>query len=116
MKSTIAKTAKRVRRHARIRAKVFGTSEKPRLSVYKSNTALYAQLIDDANSKTLASASTKGIKGKNGVERAFSAGQALAKKAGELKIKEVVFDRGGFIYTGQVESLAKGARDGGLKF
>ena len=105
----------RDRRRKRIRAKVSGTAERPRLSVYKSNTTIYAQLIDDNTGKTLAAVSTKGLKG-NKTEAAKAAGAALAKAAQTNKIEAVVFDRGGFIYTGRVRALADGAREGGLKF
>lgn len=105
----------RERRRKRIRAKVSGTAERPRLSVFKSNTTIYAQLINDDAGTTLAAASTKGQKG-NKTEAAKAAGIALAKAALSNKIEAVVFDRGGFIYTGRVRALAEGAREGGLKF
>lgn len=114
-KSTI-KTAKRERRHRRIRSKVFGTQEKPRLSVYKSNKFIYAQLIDDEKGVTLAAASTKDVKGKGLLAKAKLAGMEIAKAAAGKKVKTVVFDRGGFIYTGRVKALADGAREGGLIF
>jgi large subunit ribosomal protein L18 len=114
-KSTI-KTQKRERRHARIRAKVAGTLEMPRLSVYKSNKYLYAQLINDDKGETLAATSTKEAKGKGLTEKAKAAGMELAKLALAKKIEKVVFDRGGFIYTGRIKALADGAREGGLKF
>ena len=114
-KSTI-KYEKRTRRHNRIRAKVTGTIERPRLSVYKSNKHLYAQLIDDAAGNTLASISTGAIKGKGMIEKAITAGKEIAKLASSKNIKKIVFDRGGFIYTGQVKALADGAREGGLEF
>lgn len=106
MKSAI-KQQKRDRRHKKIRAKISGTSERPRLSVFKSNTRLYAQLIDDVEGKTLASASGSD---------ASLVGQNIAKSAKEKKISNVVFDRGGYIYTGKVKLVAEGAREGGLKF
>ncbi len=109
------KKEKRNRRHARIRAKISGTADVPRLSVFKSNTALYAQLIDDTSGVTLASATSRGTKGK-GLEYAKNLGAEIAKKAEGLKIKKIVFDRGGFIYTGKVKALAEGAREGGLSF
>ena len=105
----------RDRRRKRIRAKISGTTERPRLSVYKSNTTLYAQLIDDQQGITLAAVSTKGIKG-NKTTAAKTAGAELAKAAKLKKIEKVVFDRGGFIYTGRVKALADGAREGGLSF
>lgn len=107
---------KRDRRHARIRSQISGTAERPRLSVFKSNTALSAQLIDDNSGKTIASATTRGLKGKTGIERSREAGMMIAKKAQALKVTKAVFDRGGFIYTGNVKALADGAREGGLVF
>jgi len=116
MKATQIKTAKRARRHNRIRSKVSGTAECPRLSVYRSNKFVYAQLIDDEKGVTLAATSTKDGKGKGMLEKAKGAGTDIAKKAADLKIKRAVFDRGGFIYTGRVRALAEGAREGGLQF
>ncbi len=116
MKGSNIKKEKRVRRHTRIRAKVFGTQEKPRLSVFKSNKHISAQIIDDLNSKTLASCHSREVKGKNMMEKSASVGESLAQKAVAMKIKTVVFDRGGFIYTGNVKALADGARKGGLQF
>ena len=116
MKGSNIKKQKRDRRHARIRAKVTGTAEKPRLSVFKSNTALYAQLIDDVSAKTLAASSTKIASGKNGLEKSKSLGIEIAKKAVSLGVKKAVFDRGGYIYTGKVKEVAEGAREGGLEF
>lgn len=97
----------RDRRHKKIRAKISGTSTRPRLSVFKSNTAMYAQLIDDERATTLISA-----KGRE----AEKVGAEIAKKAMAKKIEKVVFDRGGYIYTGKVKQLAEGARKAGLKF
>lgn len=109
--------AKRRRRHARIRAKVTGTAERPRLAVFRSNKYIYAQLINDEAGVTLASASDISEKaGKVKVERAASVGTALATKAKDAKITSVVFDRGGFIFTGRVKALAEAARNGGLEF
>ena len=116
MKNTQIKKEKRVRRHRRIRAKVVGSSEKPRLSVFKSNRFIFAQLIDDANGKTLASSHSRDIKGKTMAERSANVGLDIAAKAKAKKISKVVFDRGGFIYTGVVKALADAAREGGLKF
>jgi large subunit ribosomal protein L18 len=110
------KTLQRERRHRRIRAKVQGTADMPRLSVYKSNRHLYGQLIDDERGHTLLAGSTEKTKGKNMIEKAKAAGMALAKLAQDKKIKKVVFDRGGFIYIGQVKAFADGAREGGLTF
>lgn len=109
------KKEKRVRRHAKIRTRVSGTKEMPRLSVFRSNRYMYAQLIDDSSSKTLASASSLESKGKKG-EASFAVGKAIAEKAKALKIAKVVFDRGGFGFKGRVKSLADGAKEGGLKF
>src|SRR3989344_2287277 len=112
----ILKTKKRERRHAKIRAKIIGTSEKPRMSVFKSNRFLYVQIIDDEDGKTLVTGSNKGIYGKNQLEKARSLGENIAKKAIEKKIKKVVFDRSGYIYTGKIKKVASAAREGGLKF
>ena len=109
----------RARRHARVRNKVSGTAERPRLCVYRSNTNLYAQVIDDVAGKTLVSASTldKDVKTKHAnKEAAKEVGALIAKKAKANKIEEVVFDRGGYIYHGVVKELAEAAREGGLKF
>lgn len=111
------KDKKRIRRHARVRAKIQGTSKRPRLSVFKSNKYLYAQLIDDDKANTIASSSSKVLAPKKTMtEQAKIVGEDIAKKAGEKKIKEVVFDRGGYIYGGRVKVLADAARAGGLKF
>lgn len=110
------KTEKRLRLKKKIRAKVFGTKDRPRLSVFKSNKFISAQLINDADGMTLASASDiKETKGKK-MERATLVGTALAKDAQAKGITSVVFDRNGFKYTGRVLSLAEGARKGGLTF
>lgn len=110
------KTKKRLVRRKRIRAKVFGTAERPRLSVFRSNRYVSAQLIDDKNGVTLISISSKGQKGKNSMERAILVGKILAENAKSKKVTKVVFDRGGYIYTGTVAALAQGAREGGLEF
>ena len=110
------KTAQRQRRHTRIRSTISGTATKPRLSVFRSNKAIYAQLVDDTQGKTLASASSMEVKGKKPVEAAKIVGQELAKVAKEKKISLCVFDRGGYEYHGQVKALAEGAREGGLQF
>jgi len=110
------KKEKRIRRHNRIRSKVKGTAKIPRLSIFKSNTALYAQLIDDEKGKTLISGNTKKMKGKASVESAKKLGLEIAKQAEAEKIKKVVFDRGGYIYIGKIKAVADGAREGGLKF
>lgn len=106
----------RAKRHNRLRHKIAGTATRPRLSVYRSNKFVYAQLIDDEASKTLASVdSRKETKG-TGLEKAQVVGVEIAKKAAALKINEVVFDRGGFRYQGIIAALADAAREGGLKF
>ncbi len=110
------KTEKRQRRHKKIRSTISGTSERPRFSVAKTNTALYLQLIDDTSGKTLVAASTRDMKGKTNTEKAFAAGKEIAKKAIAKDIKSVVFDRGGYVYTGKVKAVAEGAREQGLKF
>ncbi len=110
------KQEKRTRRHARIRSKVKGTTERPRFSVFKSNKYLSVQIIDDEASVTLVSGSTKNIKGKSEMEKAEMLGKLIATKALEKSIGKVVFDRGGYIYTGRVLALAQGAREAGLSF
>ena len=113
------KNAQRIKRHARVRAKISGTTERPRLAVYRSNANIYAQIIDDIKGVTLCSASSvekdfEGI-GSN-KEAAKKVGAKIAEKALAAGITEVVFDRGGYIYHGRVSELAAGAREGGLKF
>lgn len=110
------KQLKRETRHKRVRAKVVGTEERPRLSVYKSNTRLIAQLIDDGKGVTLASVSSLDEKGKTPSERAIAAAKTIAKRAGEKKVKRVVFDRGGFQYVGTIKAFADAAREAGLEF
>jgi len=104
--------------HARVRAKVSGTKEIPRLNVFRSNKAIYAQVIDDEASNTLVSSSTVELKIKNGgnIEAAKLVGADIAKKCKAAKIKTVVFDRGGYQYHGRVEALAEAARENGLEF
>ncbi len=109
----------RTRRHARVRRKISGTAERPRLCVYRSNTNLYVQIIDDVAEKTLVAASTldKDVKTKHAnKEAAKELGTLIAKKAADKKITTVVFDRGGYIYHGVVKELAEAAREGGLIF
>ena len=109
----------RTRRHIRVRRKISGTAERPRLCVYRSNTNLYVQIIDDVAGNTLVSASTldKEIKTKHSnKEAAREIGTLIAKRAADKKIETVVFDRGGYIYHGIVKELAEAAREGGLKF
>lgn len=104
-------------RHARVRTKVFGTTEIPRLSVYRSNTNIYAQIIDDENGTTLVSASSLELKLKaNNKETAVKVGEEVAQRALKAGIKKVVFDRGGYQYHGRVEALADAARNKGLEF
>jgi len=116
MKKINTKTEQRSRRRKRIRAKMFGTADKPRLSVFKSNTAISAQLIDDTKGVTLAAAHSKVAAGKTLMEKAASVGKDIAVKALAKKITTVVFDRGGYSYTGNVRRVADGARQGGLQF
>lgn len=112
-----AKRDARLRRHNRVRAKVFGTAEIPRLNVFRSNKGLFIQLIDDTVGKTLASVSDAEIKsGKTKVEKAKEAGKIIARKAQEKNIKKAVFDRGGYQYHGRTQAVAEGAREGGLEF
>lgn len=109
----------RARRHARVRRKISGTAERPRLCVYRSNANIYAQIIDDVAGNTLVQASTldKEIKIKHAnKEAAKELGTLIAKRAADKKIKTVVFDRGGYIYHGVVKELAEAAREGGLEF
>ncbi|MEK7582148.1 MAG: 50S ribosomal protein L18 [Patescibacteria group bacterium] len=110
------KTNTRIRRHARVRARVSGTALIPRLAVFRSNKFIYAQLINDDLGVTLASASDMGLKGKTKLISSKEAGKILAKTAISKKITNAVFDRGGFKYAGRVKALAEGAREGGLKF
>ncbi len=112
----------RIRRHKRIRKKVYGTPERPRLSVYKSNNNIYAQIIDDSAGRTLVAASTldkdfKGYTGHRGnVETAKRVGELIAKRAIASGIKKIVFDRSGYLYHGSIKALADAARDAGLEF
>lgn len=113
------KKASRVRRHLRVRKKISGTTERPRLSVYRSEKNIYAQIIDDVNGVTLVSASSveKDFDGVgSNLEGAKKVGTLIAQKAADKGIKSVVFDRGGYIYHGRVQSLAEAAREAGLEF
>ena len=117
--ATDQKTLRRQKLRWRIRSKVSGTAQKPRLSVFRSNKDIYAQLIDDTTGTTLASANSRqkdlaGLKG-NKVEKSMEVGKALAAKAKSLGIEVCVFDRGGYLYHGRVKAIADGAREGGLK-
>ena len=117
--STLTTRQARERRHRRIRGKVAGTAERPRLAVFRSNKGIFAQLVDDESGKTLAGASWLGLpksfKG-NRIEQATEVGKAVAAAAKKAGIESVVFDRGGYLYHGRVKALADGAREGGLKF
>ena len=112
----ISKKERRVKIKARIRGRISGTPERPRLSVFRSNKQIYAQVIDDLAGNTLASASSTGITEGTKSEIAEKVGEAIAKKAIEAGITTVVFDRNGFLFHGRVKALADGARKGGLKF
>ena len=119
MVSKIDKNAQRQKRHIRVRGKISGTPERPRLNVFRSNANIYAQVIDDVNGVTLASASTldKEFEGAAGnCEAAKKVGLLVAQRAKEKGISVVVFDRGGYVYHGRVAALAEGAREGGLQF
>ena len=118
----INKNELRLRKHLRVRKKIAGTNERPRLNVFRSNKNMYAQIIDDAKGITLVSASTLDKDLRDQIEKgggkaaAKMVGEAIAKKALAAGMKDVVFDRGGYIYTGRVKELADGAREAGLKF
>lgn len=112
----ITKIERRIKIKTRIRGKISGTSSRPRLSVFRSNKQIYAQLIDDLAGKTLAAASSKGIEDGSKSEIAAKVGKAIAEKAIAAGISEVVFDRNGYLFHGRVKSLADAAREGGLKF
>ena len=113
----VTKEGRRLRIRRGIRNKIAGTPAKPRLSVFKSNKAIYAQLIDDENGKTLAAASSRELGIANaGVENSKNVGTKIAEKAKSAGIETIVFDRSGYRYHGQVKALAEGAREGGLKF
>ena len=122
MINKVDKNAVRQARHLRVRNKISGTAQRPRLNVFRSTTHIYAQIIDDVKGVTLASASTlssdikKDIEGKTKKEAAKIVGMAIGRKALAGGIEQVVFDRGGYIYHGRVKALAEGAREGGLKF
>ena len=119
MVQTVDKNIARLNRHKRVRGKISGTAERPRLNVYRSTNNIYAQLIDDVKGVTLCAASSldKDFEGNGGnKDAARKVGAAIAKIAAEKGITEVVFDRGGYIYHGRVKELAEGAREGGLKF
>ncbi len=116
------KNKNRVVRHVRVRKKISGTAERPRLNVYRSLNEIYAQIIDDEKGVTLVSVSTKekelksALEGKNKTEQARLVGETVAQRAKSKNINDVVFDRGGYLYTGRVQALAEGARSKGLNF
>jgi large subunit ribosomal protein L18 len=112
----VSKIARRNKIKTRIRGKISGTAERPRMSVFRSNKAIYVQVIDDLSGTTLVAASSKGMTEGTKVEIAAKVGEEIAKKAVEKGIAEVVFDRNGYLYHGRVKSLADAARKGGLKF
>ena len=116
--STLSVRKARERRHQRVRGKVGGTAERPRLAVFRSNRGIEAQLIDDLEGKTLAAASWLNLKSFKGskTEQAAEVGKLLAQNAKKANVETVVFDRGGYLYHGRVKALADAAREGGLKF
>lgn len=115
---SVQKSERRLRIRRSIRAKISGTAERPRLSVFRSNKAIYAQLIDDQNGATLVAVSSAQVDGPTGskLETSSAVGKTLAAKAQEKGISQAIFDRSGYLYHGRVKSLAEGAREGGLKF
>ena len=116
--STLTVRKSRERRHKRVRAKVFGTAERPRLVVFRSNRGIEAQLVDDLEAKTLAAASWLHLSKAKGskTDQAAEVGKLLAQRAKDAGVESVVFDRGGYLYHGRVKALAEAAREGGLKF
>ncbi|MCF0105183.1 MAG: 50S ribosomal protein L18 [Holdemanella sp.] len=118
MLTKVSRNETRLRRHARVRRKISGTPECPRLNVFRSNAHIHAQIIDDVAGNTLVSASSVDMKLENGgnIEAARLVGAEIAKRAVEKNIKEVVFDRGGYVYSGRVKALADAAREAGLEF
>lgn len=116
--TVLTKPQRRLRRRRRVRAKIRGSAERPRLSVYRSNRGIFAQLIDDNAGKTVASVSwmESDLREMDRMEQARKAGELLAERASEAKVDTCVFDRGGYRYHGRVKALADGAREGGLKF
>ena len=118
MLKKVSRNDERLRRHLRVRTKISGTPECPRLNVFRSNSNIHAQIIDDVNGTTLVAASSVEMKLENGgnVEAAKTVGAEVAKRALEKNITNVVFDRGGYVYTDRVKALAEAAREAGLKF
>jgi large subunit ribosomal protein L18 len=116
--SVMTKREARLRRHRRVRGKVEGTAERPRLVVFRSNRGIFAQLVDDSTGRTLASASWTALAGDKGnkTDQAKAVGTALADAAKKAGVSSCVFDRGGYLYHGRVKALAEGAREGGLEF
>ncbi|NBB88820.1 MAG: 50S ribosomal protein L18 [Bacteroidetes bacterium] len=110
------KAQRRKKIHWRVRSSIKGTAERPRLNVYRSNKAIYAQIIDDTKNHTIVSANSLTINEGNKSDQAQAVGKVLAEKAKENNIEKVVFDRGGYLFHGRVKALAEGAREGGLKF
>lgn len=110
------KQVKRERRQGRIRSIISGSAQKPRLNVFRSNTGMYLQLIDDVRGVTLVSASTKEVKAEGKMNQSFEAGKVIAEKAKKAGVTTVVFDRGGYKFHGRVKAAAEGAREGGLDF
>jgi large subunit ribosomal protein L18 len=115
--TVLTKQQRRLRRRRRVRSKVHGTAERPRLSVYRSNRGMFAQLVDDDAGRTLAAVNwtEKELRPMDRMEQAKRAGEVLAKRAGDAGVQSCVFDRGGYRYHGRVKALAEGAREGGLK-
>lgn len=118
MLKKVSRNDERIRRHVRVRTKISGTPECPRLNVFRSNANIHAQIIDDVNGNTLVAASSVSLKLENGgnIEAAKKVGEAIAKAALEKNITTVVFDRGGYVYHGRVKAVAEAAREAGLKF
>ncbi|MES2768900.1 MAG: 50S ribosomal protein L18 [Bdellovibrionota bacterium] len=113
---TAKKRADRIKKKQRVRKKIFGTAERPRLCVYKSLRYITAQIVDDDTSKTLISMSTKDLKSTNNLESAKALGKEFGKKVLDTKVKAVVFDRNGFLYHGRIKAFADAAREAGLQF
>ena len=116
--SVMTKREARLRRHRRVRGKVAGTADRPRLTVFRSNRGIFAQLVDDESARTLASASWTSLGNRAGskTEQANAVGKALADAATKAGVERCVFDRGGYLFHGRVKALAEGAREGGLQF
>jgi large subunit ribosomal protein L18 len=116
--SQLTQRARRARRHKRVRKHVFGTAERPRLVVFRSNRGIAAQLVDDSAGRTVAAASSLSVRNAKGTkaDQAAAVGKLLAENAKKADVKAVVFDRGGYLYHGRVKALAEAAREGGLEF